>query len=284
MISKAVQESFKTAMFHAGELVLSATYDDSPAHLTRQLGVETKEGTGNFVTAYDKAVQSLLEEELSRILPEARFLAEEDEDEDGSLSCPGRSAKNTLEGYVFVIDPIDGTTNFIKDYRQSTISAGLLLDGEPVWGAVLQPYTGEYFHAAKGGGAYLGERRIFASGATLEKSLVIFGTSPYRKDTLGVRSMDAAKELFLRSTDLRRSGTAANDLCMLAAGRADAFFELSLAPWDYAAGSLILKEAGGVVTDAFGKELPFGRGVNSSVVAGNVMNYKDILEIVRKYV
>jgi myo-inositol-1(or 4)-monophosphatase len=282
MISKAVQESFKTAMFHAGELVLSAEYDDSPAHLTRQLGVEAKAGTGNFVTAYDKAVQALLEEEFSRILPEARFLAEEDEGNPGDV--PWRGAKGSLEGYVFVIDPIDGTTNFIKDYRQSTISAGLLLDGEPVWGAVLQPYTGEYFHAAKGGGAYLGERRIFAGGATLDKSLIIFGTSPYRKDTLGVRSMNAAKELFLRSTDLRRSGTAANDLCMLAAGRADGFFELSLAPWDYAAGSLILKEAGGVVTDAFGKELPFGRGVNSSVVAGNAINHNVILEIVRKYV
>ncbi|MBO4327468.1 MAG: inositol monophosphatase [Clostridia bacterium] len=278
MFSENIQEKLKEAMFHAGELVLSARYDDSPVHATQQLGIEVKPGSVNFVTAYDKAVQALLEDEFSQILPEARFLAEEDDDSGADNGIV--NARDSLSGFVFVIDPIDGTTNFIKDYRLSTISAGLLKDGEPVWGAVLQPYSGEYFHAARGCGAFLGDKQIYASNVPLARSLIVFGTSPYYRQTLGRKSMAAAEELLMRATDLRRSGSAAYDLCTLAAGRADGFFELSLSPWDYAAGGLILKEAGGIVTNAFGEPLPFGRGISSSVVAGNSKNYPDILEIV----
>ena len=272
MLTPETIEQFNEIIHRAGELVLSARYDTSPAHSTSQLGVETKEGSVNFVTKYDKEVQALLEEELSAALPGATFLAEEDE--------PGANT-GTGSGYTFVIDPIDGTTNFIKDYRMSSISVGLLYNGEPVWGAVLQPYTGDLYHASKGGGAYLGDRQIFVSNAKLDRSLIVFGTSPYQRETLGRKSMVAATELLMKTVDLRRSGTAAYDLCTLAAGKADGFFELSLSPWDYAAGGLILTEAGGIVTDIDGNPLPIRAGVKSSVVAGNHNNYIDILDIVR---
>ena len=275
MLTAEILTRFKEIIYRAGELVLSATYDDSPRHNVDQLGVEAKGGSVNFVTRYDKAVQELLEEELSAVLPGATFLAEEAEENEQSAGCAAGS------GYVFVIDPIDGTTNFIKDYRLSTISVGLLKDGVQLWGAVLQPYTGEYFHALKGNGAYLGDRRIFAGNATLDRSLIVFGTSPYYRETLGRKSMNAAAELLMRCTDLRRSGSAAYDLCTLAAGRADGFFELSLSPWDYAAGGLILTEAGGIITDIDAKPLPIRSGVTSSVVAGGKNNYSDILAIVK---
>ena len=276
MLNAETQIKFREIIYKAGKLILSAGRDDSPGHSVDRLGVEAKEGSVNFVTRYDKAVQALLENELSAAFPGASFLAEEDEPQDA------RSGAAPDAEYVFVIDPIDGTTNFIRDYRVSVISAALLEKGEPLWGAVLQPYTGEYFHAVRGGGAYLGDRRIFAGNAPLEKSLIVFGTSPYYRRTLGRKSMAAAADLLMRSTDLRRSGSAAYDLCTLAAGRADGFFELSLAPWDYAAGGLILTEAGGIVTDADGKRLPLRRGVTSPVIAGNKFNHSEILGIVRQ--
>ena len=196
------------------------------------------------------------------------------------------------DGFTFVIDPIDGTTNFINDYRVSVISVGLMYRGEAVWGGVLQPYTGEFFSALKGGGAYLecglcgrgGDRalaRLNTGDRPLKKSVIIFGTAPYYRETLGRYSMAAATELLMRAGDLRRSGSAALDLCMLAAGRADGFFELRLSPWDYAAGGLILEEAGGVVTDINGKKLPVKRGAVSSVVAGNPDIYSQILPVVK---
>ena len=290
VLTAAMREAFRNVIERAGELVLSAQRGE------HALGVEAKSGSVNFVTEYDKAVQELLEREFAALLPGAEFLAEEDPDGGACEAAAAEAADPELvkpgDGLTFVIDPIDGTTNFIKDYRVSTISVGLLYRGEPVWGGVLQPYTGEYFSALKGGGAYLecglcgrgGERtvtRLSAGEKELDRSLIIFGTSPYYRSTLGRYSMAAATGLLMNAVDLRRSGSAALDLCTLAAGRADGFFELRLSPWDYAAGGLILEEAGGVVTDIDNKKLPVRRGAASSVVAGNHINHSQILAIVR---
>jgi len=218
-------------------------------------GIDEKAGHGNFVTAYDKKIQQMLQKSLLEILPEAVFVGEE-EDIHASIE----------KGYAFIVDPIDGTTNFIKDYHMSVVSVGLTLDGEKYMGAVYNPYLDEIFTAIKGQGAYLNDEPIHVSAEPLENGIVLFGTAPYYEE-LGKRSFEMAYSYFKRALDVRRSGSAALDLCSVAAGRAELFFELSLSPWDFAAGALIVEEAGGKVTTVQGEPLTLDRGC--SVLATN---------------
>lgn len=221
----------------------------------KQVFIDEKAGHANFVTTYDKMVQEKLKGSLALILPEAAFVGEEDE-------CH----EYVNKGYAFVVDPIDGTTNFIKDYHVSAISVGLLKDGEQVLGAVYNPYLDELFTAIKGEGAFLNGEPIHVSNQPISNGVVLFGTSPYYEE-LGKKSFDMAYDYFKRALDVRRSGSAAIDLCTVASGRAELFFELKLSPWDYAAGSLIVREAGGCVTTVEGGEITFDRPC--SVIAWN---------------
>ena len=205
--------------------------------------IDEKTGHANFVTTYDKMVQEELQKRLLQILPEAVFVGEE-EDIHASIE----------KGYAFIVDPIDGTTNFIKDYHTSAISVGLTRDAEPYMGVVYNPYLDEMYAAQKGKGAYCNGRPIHVSKEPLSKGIVIFGTAPYYKE-LNEPSFRMAYEYFQKALDIRRSGSAALDLCCIAAGRAELFFELRLSPWDYAAASLIVTEAGGVVTTCEGNPI-----------------------------
>ncbi|MCR4903908.1 MAG: inositol monophosphatase [Butyrivibrio sp.] len=209
--------------------------------------ITSKEGHANFVTKYDKKVQEVLENKLLDILPKARFVGEEGEhnEEKGS-------------GFEFIVDPIDGTTNFIKDYHVSAISVGLVKDGKPYIGVVYNPYLKEMFTAITGIGAWCNGRNIHVSDNELENGIVLFGTSPYYEE-LNKKSFDTAFSYFKRSLDIRRSGSAALDLCSIAAGRAELYFELILQPWDYAAGALIVTEAGGKVTTFEGGEVTYNK-------------------------
>lgn len=207
-----------------------------------------KEGKGNFVTEYDSKVQAFLKDRLLELFPEAVFMGEEDDDDKADIH----------KGYAFIVDPIDGTSNFTRGYKMSSISVALALDGYPQLGVVYNPYLDETFWAEKGKGAYLNGRQIHVSDRTLEQSLVLFGTSPY-DETLAKRSFEIAYRYFSRAEDLRRSGSAAIDLCCLACGRADFYFELKLSPWDYAAGALIVEEAGGLVSDLEGNPVTYDR-------------------------
>lgn len=207
--------------------------------------IEEKSGHANFVTAYDKKVQQELSRGLLKILPGAVFVGEE-EDMHASVE----------KGYAFVVDPIDGTTNFIKDYKTSCISVGLLKDGNQLLGVVYNPYLDEMFTAIKGEGAFLNGKRIHTTKLPLNEGIVVFGTSPYYEE-LSKKSFELAYSLFQRALDVRRTGSAAIDLCNIAAGRAELFFELKLSPWDYAAGALIVSEAGGCVTTIEGAAISF---------------------------
>ena len=209
------------------------------------LHVDAKHGHANFVTAYDKLVQDRLREGLQTIMPEASFIGEE-----------GSAQQFSSVGKFFIVDPIDGTQNFIKDYHQSCISVALVVDGAAELGVVYNPYSDEMFTAWRGGGAFCNGRRLAVSEQPLENAVVLFGTAPYHEE-LGERSFKLAYSLFRRSLDVRRSGSAALDLCAVAAGRAELFFELVLAPWDYAAGALIVREAGGTVTTVDGGTLAY---------------------------
>lgn len=235
-------------MKECGQLIMNA--DRSEAM------VDEKAGHANFVTTYDKMVQAKLQESFVKILPEATFVGEE-EDIHASIE----------KGLAFIVDPIDGTTNFIKNYHTSAISVGLLKDGEQFMGAVYNPYLDELFTAIKGCGAYLNGNPIHVSNQPLSNGVVLFGTAPYYEE-LNKKSFDMAYDYFKKALDIRRSGSAALDLCSIAAGRAELYFELRLSPWDYAAGSLIVSEAGGTVTTVEGGPLSFDKPC--SVLARNI--------------
>lgn len=220
------------------------------------MGIDAKAGAANFVTEYDTRVQGQLFEALGSILPLARFVGEE-----------GEEAEVNLSGWCFIVDPIDGTTNFIKDYRMSCVSVGLLLDGIPEIGVVYNPYLDEMFYARRGMGAYCNGERIHVSREPLEKGIVIFGTAPYHRD-LAEKSFRMAWDYFGKALDIRRSGSAALDLCAIAAGRAERFFELILQPWDYAAGALLVEEAGGKITTVEGGPITYHKPC--SILAGNM--------------
>lgn len=249
MTEEQLLEEIVNAVRACGEIILNADRAAS--------GIDEKAGHANFVTAYDRKVQSQLRGRLLELLPEAVFVGEE---EDAHASVGG--------GYAFIVDPIDGTTNFIKDYHASAISVGLAKDGRQYMGVVYNPYLDEMFTAVRGKGAFLNGRPIHVSDQPLENGVVIFGTAPYYQE-LAKASFDMAYEYFCKALDVRRSGSAALDLCNIAAGRAELFFELRLSPWDYAAGSLLVEEAGGVVTRIDGGEITLNEGCG--VLAANAV-------------
>ncbi len=232
----------------AGEIIRKA-------HETELL-VENKEGHANFVTQYDRSVQEYLTERLSRVLPDARFLGEEN---GMDLFTP-----EDEKGWLFVIDPIDGTTNFMHKLHPHVTSIGLFLDGKPFAGVIFVPETGQMFSAMRGQGAFENGRRIHSSPRPLSEQVIFAGSSGY--------SMEAAKlaqqlafEFQKKCHGVRTSGSAAYNLCMVASGRAGLYFESRLGLWDFAAGAIILEEAGGKITDWYGEPLSF-RG-SSAVLA-----------------
>ncbi len=233
---------------------------------------QEKSGDYNLVTAYDVAVQDFLFVSLRKLLPEAKFIGEE----------VGTDTPTPLAiGYSFIIDPIDGTTNFIHHYRHSCISIALLKDAKPEIGVVYNPYSGEIFSAQAGQGAWLDNEAIHATAGKLEENLVGFGTSPYYRHIPHYfdGTFAALQKLYPHCQDLRRSGSAALDLCDVACGRTALFFELILSPYDFAAAALIVKEAGGVATQMDGSPLDYANSV--SVLAGGKKAYQEYLEIMK---
>lgn len=232
-----------------------------------------KSNLKDLVTEYDVRVQVYLEEHLRRLLPEAGFLGEED----GVRDIEGKSV-------FFIVDPIDGTSNFVADYRHSGISVALVgrqASGtiEPVLGLIYNPYLDEIFTAGRGCGAYLNGQAISVADAELADSLVLFGTSPYQRK-FAAQTFDVVEELFLMSRDIRRGGAAVLDISYVACGRAALFFEIQLSPWDYAAAACIVAEAGGVITDLYGQALSYLEP--SGIVAGPGRHHETCLEILRR--
>ncbi len=251
MLSKIIEIVKK-----AGEIYKSADDD---------LGVSEKGSNVNLVTKYDKLIQDFLFDELKKVIPDAHFMGEE---EGGD--------KEVSDGYCFIIDPIDGTTNFIKGFQRSAISVGLTKNKELYLGVVLDPDLNNLFYAEKGKGAYLNGKRIHISDADMENSLVLFGTCPYEHE-FADKTFDTAKKLFLKSIEVRRSGTAALDICYVASGKSDFFFELILRPWDWAGATVILREAGGIAKTADGKDVDPSK--IQSYICGNEKNIKEFYEI-----
>ena len=238
-LNRTIVEKISDAVRECGQILRQAKCSEAM--------IDEKDGHANFVTAYDKKIQEELKEKLLEIIPQAVFVGEE-EDIHASIE----------KGYAFIVDPIDGTTNFMKDYHMSAISVGVTKNGKPEIGVIYNPYLDEMFTAKKGEGAYLNGESIHVSGQPLSNGVVLFGTAPYYEE-LSKKSFELAYEYFSRALDLRRSGSAAIDLCSIAAGRAELYFELKLCPWDYAAGALIVEEAGGKVTTVEGTPITLDR-------------------------
>lgn len=232
-----------------------------------EAAIHDKEGHFNIVTDRDVEVQEFLREGLLSLLPGSRFFAEEQEN--GSLT----------EAPTWIVDPIDGTVNFTRNRAFSAISVALTKDREPVLAVVYNPFSGELFSAEKGCGAQLNGKSIHVSDLPFERGLVTFGTSPYHPE-LSKASLLAALEMLRTAGDLRRTGSAALDLAWLACGRTDFFFELYLSPWDYAAGALLVREAGGLIGALDGKQLDFG--IPSAIVAGSPACFERGLSILKE--
>ena len=194
----------------------------------------SRKGRNDFVTEMDVRSETTIREYLLSRFPGDAFLGEE-----GGESGSGK--------YEWIVDPIDGTTNYIKGLPCYTVSIGLSVDG--VWsaGCVYAPHMGEMFSAMAGGGAYLNGKRIHVSGED-DLHLAVVGMSfAHRNAQCAARMMRLLPDLTGQTNDLRRMGSAAYDLCCVAAGRLDAFMELILNPYDIAAGTVIAQEAGAIV-------------------------------------
>ena len=209
-------------------------------------------GAADFVTAVDTGISNYIKAALSEKYPGYGFFSEE---EDGALSDP-----------CWILDPIDGTTNLVYGYRMSSISLGLYQDGEIRFGVVYQPFTDECFTAEKGKGAFYNGEPIQVSTRPFSQSIVEFGAGSTKK-YMTDENFELAKAVFKQIIDVRRICSSALSVCFIAQGRIDGYFEKVLKPWDIAAGWLILKEAGGKMTDYEGREISFEGP--TSVIAGN---------------
>lgn len=199
-------------------------------------------GAVDLVTRVDRASEAWLVGEIRRRFPDHGILAEEGGGADGRPGAP-----------VWVVDPLDGTTNFAHGIPIWSVSIGVVDDAGPLAGVVYDPNRNECFTAVRGGGAFLDGRRLHVtSGVPLPEALLVTGF-PYDLRTSDVDNLDHFARFMKRSRAVRRLGSAAIDLAWVAAGRFDGFWELKLHPWDVAAGALLVREAGGVVT-RFGGE------------------------------
>lgn len=241
----------------AGEIVLAAHDVLAQTH--------EKSSAADLVTDYDLAVERFLKEKLPPLMPGAIFFGEEE-------------VKNAdpTKGWAFIVDPIDGTTNFVRGLRQSAISVALARDGQVEYGVVYDPYRDEMFSARRGGGAFLNGRPVRVSTRPLAEGIFGMGTAIYDREYIRA-TMRVAEQLFRRSCDFRRMGAAALDLCYVACGRYEAFFEYILSPWDYAAASLLVTEAGGFVSTMDGRPLDVTR--RGSAWASNAVNRGVLAEL-----
>ena len=229
--------------------------------------VYAKGGHADFVTEADVAVQDYLMEQLARLYPSAKFFAEEKKD-------------NVLtDAFTFIIDPIDGTTNYFRRRSCSMISVGAVENKRPVLGAIYDPYQGKLYHAEIGRGAWCDEESLHVSGEPMERALIGLGTSPYYNELMELTGRTVGM-LMPRVADLRRTGSAAMELCDIAAGRSDGCFEWLLQPWDYCAGVLLVEEAGGHCGNIMGGEATYEKGI--PFMAANSVCFDDLQRILQE--
>lgn len=228
--------------------------------------ISEKEGFANIVTSSDVAVQDFLCGRLKELMPDSGFLCEEEDMWD------------TSHEYTWIIDPIDGTANYSRGIAQCAICVGMKHNEDMAMGVVYIPMTGEMFYAEQGKGAFLNGRQIHVSDRPFENSLLCTALPVYHKEYAQMCS-DIIVEAFGRCNDIRRFGACAPELCYLAMGRCELYFEYLLSPWDYAAASLIVTEAGGTITATDGSPVKLTQK-GGVIAANNAANHKQMADIV----
>lgn len=225
-------------------------------------------GEANLVTDADLASQKAAIGVIKKSFPEHDFLGEEN------------ARKNTGSPYTWVIDPIDGTTNFAHTFPQCSISIALFYKNQVILGGVLNPITNEMFLAQKGKGATLNGKKIHVSNVKKVHEALLVTGFPYNRNEIMPELLARFERCLRASHDVRRLGSAALDLCWVAAGRLDGYWEQNLNPWDVAAGTLILTEAGGKVTDFNGKKWPKMQDFGHQLLASNGKIHSELKTIV----
>ena len=226
----------------------------------------------DFVTEVDKAAEAAIITVLREAYPDYGILAEE------SGLTAGSGAGND---YQWIIDPLDGTTNFIHGFPQYSVSIALAYKGQPNQAIVYDTVRNEMFTASKGGGAFLNERRIRVADKRTKIDTALLGTGfPYRMFPHIDAYLAMYKDFTQRSAGIRRAGSAALDLAYVACGRLDGFWEIGLKPWDSAAGSLLVTEAGGLVGDLSGADNYLATG---NIVAASPKVFAQMLQTIEPH-
>ena len=252
--------------------VMTAAAQKAARRMVRDFGeVEnlqvSKKGPADFVSIVDKKAEEILVKELQKARPDFGFILEEHAD------IQGKDTSNT-----WIIDPLDGTTNFLHGIPHFAISIGLLRDNDLFAGVVYNPITDEMYWAEKGQGAFLNGKRLRVSArSTMPESLFATG-APFLGKPKDPRFFERLEKVTKASSGIRRFGSAALDLAYVAAGRYDGFWECGLQPYDMAAGIVLVREAGGFVTDIEGKRDMLGTG---SVVAAADKIHDLLLKLVK---
>ncbi len=225
-----------------------------------------EKSANNFVSNVDVAVEQEIVNIIHEAYPTHQIIAEE-----------GTKFDNSDGGYCWIIDPIDGTTNFIKGLPHFAVSIAVLKGDKLEAGLVYQPITDELFAAARGQGATLNDRKIRASTVLPENAVIATGI-PYRHPELMPAQVNCLKNTLMHFPDIRRMGAASLDLCYTACGRVDGFYEFGLSAWDIAAGALIAQESGAIVSDTNGQ---FNYLANGHIVAAPPKIYKQLIKLTK---
>ncbi|MDR2207647.1 MAG: inositol monophosphatase [Azoarcus sp.] len=247
----------------------AASVINQAANQLELLDIETK-AHNDFVTEVDRAAEAVIINVLREAFPEHGILAEES---GSSGTGDGREAE-----YVWVIDPLDGTTNFIHGFPQYAVSIALTRKGVPEHAVIFDPVSNELFTASRGRGAYMNDRRIRVSRCQRLADALLGTGFPFRQFAHVDTYLGMFRELAQKSVGLRRAGAAALDLAYVASGRLDGFWEIGLSSWDMAAGALLIQEAGGFVADFDGEGDYLKSG---NIVAGTPKVFTELLLIVR---
>lgn len=244
---------------NASKILLRSLGQISPQNVTEKQ-------RNDFVTEVDKQSEKKIIETIQKSYPDHKIIAEESGLIDGD------------DTFTWIIDPLDGTTNFIHGIPHFCISIALRYKGRIEHGVIYDPIRNELFTASRGEGARLNERRLrVTTNVSLEKSMIGTGF-PFRNLENITTYMRAFGSIMPKVCGVRRAGSAALDLAYVASGRFDGFWEMGLSEWDIAAGSLMVKEAGGLVSDTLGEENYLETG---NVIAGNPKIFKALLQIIR---
>lgn len=260
-MSKIINIATK-AVYQAGNFIQQASRNRS------HLNIEKKPGKNNFVTEIDRKSEQIIIETIKKAFPSHNILSEEMGEENNNSDC------------TWIIDPLDGTTNFVHDYLQYSISIGFKEGDKITHGVIFDPNRNDLYKAEIGKGAYLNDSRLRVKKTSyLEDALLGTGFPTYDMSIVD-KYLAIFKDMLLNTAGQRRAGSAALDLAYVAAGYLDGFWEFSLKPWDIAAGYILVKEAGGLVTDFHRTQELW---TNGSIVAANPKLLPEILKVIQKH-